>query len=121
MLHLSGVLKSSSHWLNYTGFTGDATFFNVPSRNKDAVAPSPLMKESRRVYNCDDKRLSGSNKCWIIKSIKIFVDKKHWVDLYHYRVVVYTHCQHTFQFKQLVKVHVALYDPFKQQENNGSQ
>ncbi len=26
---------------------------------------------------------------------------------------MYTHCQHTFQFKQLVKVHVALYDPFK--------
>ncbi len=28
--------------------------------------------------------------------------------------IVYTHCQHTFQFKQLVKVHVALDDPFKQ-------
>ncbi len=41
---------------------------------------------------------------------KILVDKKkHWVDFYHYRVVVYTH----FQFKQLVKVHVALYDPYK--------
>ncbi len=35
------------------------------------------------------------------------------MDLYHYRVVVYTHCQHTFQFKQLVKVHVASDDPFK--------
>ncbi len=40
--------------------------------------------------------------------------KKHWVDLYHYRVVVYTHCQHTFQSKQLVKVHVASGDPFKE-------
>ncbi len=40
------------------------------------------------------------------KGVKI--TKKHWVDLYHYRVAVYTHCQHTFQFKQLV--HVALYD-----------
>ncbi len=39
-------------------------------------------------------------------------NEKHWVDLYHYRVVVYTHCQHTFQFKQLVKVHVASNDPF---------
>ncbi len=48
------------------------------------------------------------------KGVKISVDKKkHWVDLYHYRVVVYTHYQHTFQFKLLVKVHVALYDPFK--------
>ncbi len=35
------------------------------------------------------------------------------MDLYYYRVVVYTHCQHTFQFKQLVKVHVASDDPFK--------
>ncbi len=30
--------------------------------------------------------------------------QKHWVDLYHYRVVVHTHCQHTFQLKKLVKV-----------------
>ncbi len=30
----------------------------------------------------------------------------------HYRMVVYTHCQPTFQFKQLVKVHVASDDPF---------
>ncbi len=46
------------------------------------------------------------------KEVKILVDKKkHWVDFYHYRIV-YTHCQQTFQFKQLVKVHVALYDPF---------
>ncbi len=49
------------------------------------------------------------------KGVKILVDKKkkHWVDFYHYRVVVYTRCQHTFQFKQLIKVHVALYDHFK--------
>ncbi len=26
-----------------------------------------------------------------------------------------THCQHTFQFKQLIKVNVALYDPFNNQ------
>ncbi len=40
--------------------------------------------------------------------------KKHWVDSYHYRVLVYTHFQHTFQFILLVKVHVASDDPFKQ-------
>ncbi len=48
------------------------------------------------------------------KGVQILGDKKStWWICYHYRVVVYTHCQHTFQFKQLVKVHVALYDPFK--------
>ncbi len=76
MAHLSGntsgVSKSSSDWLNYTGFPGDVcvTFFNVPPGNKDAVAPNPLTKEeSRRVYSCDDKRLSGSTKHWIFKSM----------------------------------------------------
>ncbi len=29
--------------------------------------------------------------------------KKHCVDFYHYRMDVYTHFQHTFMFKQLVK------------------
>ncbi len=68
----SGVSKSSSDWLNYTGFPGDVciAFFNVPPGNKNAVTPNPLTKEeSRRVYNCDDKCLSGSNKCWIFKSM----------------------------------------------------
>ncbi len=79
MAHLSGntsgVSKSSSDWLNYTGFLEDVrvAFFNVPPGNKDAVTPNPLTKEeSRRVYNCDDKRLSGSNKCWIFKVYEIF-------------------------------------------------
>ncbi len=31
-------------------------------------------------------------------------NNKHWVDFYHYRVVMYTHCQHTFMFKHHVKV-----------------
>ncbi len=35
------------------------------------------------------------------------------MDLYHYWVVVYTHCQDTFQFKQHVKVNFASDDPFK--------
>ncbi len=76
MAHLSGntsgVSKSSSDWLNYTGFPGDVcvSFSNVPPGNKNAVAPNPLMKEeSCRVYNCDDERLSGSNKRWIFKSM----------------------------------------------------
>ncbi len=66
MVHLSGntsvVSKSSSDWLNYTGFPGDVcvTFFNVSSGNNDAVTSNSLAKEeSRRVYNCDGERLSG--------------------------------------------------------------
>ncbi len=64
MAHLSGntsgVSKSSSDWLNYTGFPGDlcVAFFNVTPVNKHAVTPNPLTKEeSCRVYKCDDKRL----------------------------------------------------------------
>ncbi len=35
----SGVSKSSSDWLNYTGFLGDVcvAFFNVQPGNKDAI------------------------------------------------------------------------------------
>ncbi len=57
----SGVTKSSSDWLNYTGFPGDVcvVFFNVPPGNKDAVAPNSLTnEESRCVYKCDGERLS---------------------------------------------------------------
>jgi len=32
---------------------------------------------------------------------------------YDYRMVVYRHCQHTFQYNQLEKVHEPLYDHFK--------
>ncbi len=70
--NISGVSKSSSDWFNYTGFPEDVcvTFFNVPPGNKDAVELNPLTKEeSRRVYNCDDERLSGSTKRWIFKSM----------------------------------------------------
>ncbi len=76
MVHLSvntsGVSKSSSDWLNYTGFPGDVcvAFFNVLPGNKEAVTPNPLKKEeSRRVYKCDGERLSESTKCWIFKSM----------------------------------------------------
>ncbi len=52
--------KSSSDWLNYTGFPGDVcvAFFNVPPGNKDVVTTNPLAKEeSRHVYKCDGERL----------------------------------------------------------------
>ncbi len=62
MTHLSGntsgVSKSSSDWLDYTGFPGDVcvAFFNIPPGNKNAVVPNPFTKEeSRRVYNCQVK------------------------------------------------------------------
>ncbi len=61
----SGVLKSSSDWLNYTRLPGDVcvAFFNVSPGNKDALAPNPLTKEeSRCVYKRDDECLSGSTK-----------------------------------------------------------
>ncbi len=36
------------------------------------MAPNTLTKEeSRRVYKCDDERLSGSTKCWIFKVCEI--------------------------------------------------
>ncbi len=76
MVHLygntSGVLKTSSDWLNYTVFPGDVcvAFFNVSPGNKEAVTPNSLAKEeSRHVYKCDGERLSKSTKCWIFKSM----------------------------------------------------
>ncbi len=41
------------------------------------------------------------------------IEKKHRVDLYHYRVVVCTHCQHTFLFRHHVKMNFASDVPFK--------
>ncbi len=35
------------------------------------------------------------------------VSENERVDFYHYRVVVYIHCQHTFKFKQHVRVNFA--------------
>ncbi len=67
MAHLSGntsgVSKSPSDWLDYTGFPGDVcvAFFNVLPGNKNAVAPNPLTKEERRRVNiskvCDIESL----------------------------------------------------------------
>ncbi len=85
----SGVSKSPSDWLNSTGFPGDVcvALFNFPPRNKDAMAPNPLVKEkSHHVYNCDDRRLSGSIKnagfskvCEIFKVCGIESLKYVWV------------------------------------------
>ncbi len=65
MAHLSGNTsggsKSSSDWLDYTGFPEDVcvAFFNVPPGNKDAVASNSLAKEeSRPVYKCEGECLS---------------------------------------------------------------
>ncbi len=76
MVHLSGntsgVSKSSSDWLNYTGFLEDVcvAFFNVSAGNKEAVTPNPLAKEeSFRVHKCEGERLSESTKRWIFKSM----------------------------------------------------
>ncbi len=48
----SGVSKSSSDWLNYSGFPGDVcvVFFNIPPGNKDAVMPNPLIEEETCVF-----------------------------------------------------------------------
>ncbi len=57
----SGGSKSSSDWLNYTGFTGDmcVVFFNVLPRNKDAVILNPLMEEETVTTNAYQDLLSA--------------------------------------------------------------
>ncbi len=50
---------------------------------------------------------------WSEKVINIIGDLKKALDLYHYWVVVYTHRQHTFMFRQLAKVNLASDEPFK--------
>ncbi len=55
MAHLStntsGVLKSPSDWLNYTGFPGDVcvAFFNVQPGNKNSVAPNQEKSQKKKV------------------------------------------------------------------------
>ncbi len=48
------------------------------------------------------------------KGIFYGLNKNHWVDFYHYKVVVYTHGQQTFMFKQHVKVNFATDDPLRE-------
>ncbi len=70
------TLQSSSDWLNYTWFPGDVciAFFNVPTGNKDSMAPNPLTKEeSHRVTTvmtnaCQDQINTDFSKlCEIFK------------------------------------------------------
>ncbi len=45
---------------------------------------TPLTKEeSRRVYNCDDERLSGSTKPWILKSMWNISSSRHRIFKIH--------------------------------------
>ncbi len=65
---------------------------------------------------CAEPRHSAKNlwTAWFEKGVMIYGDFiKALGGFYHYRVVVYTHCQHTFMFKQLVKVKFASDDCFK--------
>ncbi len=74
MAHLSGntsgVSKSSSDWLNYTGFPGDVcvAFFNILPGNQNVVAPNPLTKEGKpsclqlTTSACQDQRNTEFSK-----------------------------------------------------------
>ncbi len=53
-------------------------------RCRDAKPPDE--KKSRCVYNCDYKRLSGSTKCWIFKSMWHFLILRHRIFKIHPRV-----------------------------------
>ncbi len=63
----------SRHWIGWIVqdfLETCVTFFNVLPGNKNAVVPKPLTKEeSRRVYNGDKERLSGSTNRWSFKSM----------------------------------------------------
>ncbi len=89
-----------------------------PCTGVDTMADSSQLTQGgskvRRSYQstivgafCAELRHSDRNlwAAWFEKGdFKIgFKKKKHWVDFYHYRMDVYTHFQHTFMFKQLVK------------------
>ncbi len=78
MVHLSrntsGVSKSSSDWLNYTGILGDlcAAFFNILPGNKDAVAPNSLAKEAVVFTNVTAKSYQGQLNAGFSKICEIF-------------------------------------------------
>ncbi len=78
--------KSSSDWLNYTGFPGDVcvAFFIVLTGNKDAVTPNPLPKKKAVVLtnvtaNAYQSRLNTgfSKVCEIFKVCPIESFKIH--------------------------------------------
>ncbi len=74
-----GVSKSSSDWLDYTGFPGDVcvVFFNVSPGNKEAVMPNPLTKEeSRHLYNRSGSRIKIIERVPFYKYLGIWIDDK---------------------------------------------
>ncbi len=75
MVHLSGstsgVSKSSSDWLNYTGFPGDVcvAFFNVSPGNKEAKPPHERRKFTNVTAHAYQSQLNAgfSKVCEIFK------------------------------------------------------
>ncbi len=51
--------------------------------------------------------IDSANGLFLDTAYELWDWKKERIDFYHYRVVVYTHCQHTFMFKRHIKVHFA--------------
>ncbi len=71
------------------------------------VYRTEIVRVSQTVQ-CPSTVVGGACKMWrhacSEKLLMIYggLKKKEQVDFYRYRVVVYTHCQHTFMFKQQV-------------------
>ncbi len=87
----SGVLKSSSDWLNYTGFLWDVcvAFFNVPPGNKDAVTQNP--PHERRQPSCLQlwtltKLDAGVSK--VCEIFKVHAEKNTFKSFTHRSVIV---------------------------------
>ncbi len=61
----------SNHWFIQEQIITAVFFTEMQIRCRDAKPPPPPTKEeSRRVYNCDDERISGSAKHWIFKIMR---------------------------------------------------
>ncbi len=83
-------------WQNYTTHVHHRNvFFTFQSKLKHQFLIQHSIDHGAR-----DLKSQNALRCW-----------RHVPRLYS--VVVCTHCQYTFHFKQLVKVHVASDDPFK--------
>ncbi len=105
-------LRSHSclHLLQRWNNGGLMTAHSGGSKVKCSIKQSNIRGGPGSVWRHTDNKL---RMAWFEKGVIILVDKKkHWVDFYHYRVVVYAHCQHTFMFKQHVKMHFASNGPF---------
>ncbi len=111
---------------NTSNHLGDILVFTCSCVETMADGLQPTQCGSKVKHQCQLTIVGGALACVMSHSqgsenglilerghnLSIFL-KNHWVDFYHYRVVVYTHCQHTFQFKHHVKVNFASDDPFK--------